>query len=47
MIDINTLIPANSPLFLLQACSINSRGELTGLAIETIPATFTPFKRFR
>jgi probable HAF family extracellular repeat protein len=35
MIDINTLIPANSPLFLLQACSINSRGELTGLAIET------------
>lgn len=35
MIDINTLIPADSPLFLLQACSINSRGELTGLAVQT------------
>jgi probable HAF family extracellular repeat protein len=34
MIDLNTLIPSDSPLFLLQACSINSRGELTGLAIE-------------
>jgi probable HAF family extracellular repeat protein len=35
MIDLNTLIPADSPLFLFQACSINSRGELTGLALET------------
>ena len=35
MTDLNTLIPADSPLFLLQACSINSRGELTGLAVDT------------
>jgi probable HAF family extracellular repeat protein len=35
MIDLNTLVPADSPLFLFQACSINSRGELTGLALET------------
>ena len=35
MIDLNTLIPTDSPLFLFQACSINSRGELTGLALET------------
>jgi probable HAF family extracellular repeat protein len=35
MIDLNTLIPADSPLFLFQACSINSRGELTGLALDT------------
>jgi probable HAF family extracellular repeat protein len=34
MIDLNTLIPADSPLFLFQACSINSHGELTGLALE-------------
>jgi probable HAF family extracellular repeat protein len=34
MIDLNTLIPATAPLFLLQACSINSRGEITGLAVE-------------
>jgi probable HAF family extracellular repeat protein len=35
MTDLNTLIPAGSPLFLIQACSINSRGELIGLAVET------------
>src|ERR1035438_7113660 len=35
MIDLNTLIPADSPWFLFQACSINSRGELTGLALNT------------
>lgn len=35
MIDLNTLIPTDSPLFLFQACSINSRGELTGVALQT------------
>jgi hypothetical protein len=34
MIDLNTLIATDSPCFLYQACSINSRGELTGLALE-------------
>jgi probable HAF family extracellular repeat protein len=33
--DLNTLIPAKSPLFLMQACSINSRGEIVGLAVQT------------
>lgn len=29
--DLNTLVPANSPLQLLTACGINSGGEITGL----------------
>jgi len=33
MTDLNTLIPANSSLKLLTACSINSRREITGLAL--------------
>jgi probable HAF family extracellular repeat protein len=32
--DLNTLIPANSPLQLQAACSINSRGEIAGFAVE-------------
>ena len=32
--DLNTLIPANSSLRLLTACSINSRGEIAGFAQE-------------
>jgi probable HAF family extracellular repeat protein len=32
--DLNKLIPANSPLQLEGACSINSRGEIAGLAME-------------
>lgn len=32
--DLNTLIPPNSPLYLLTACSVNSRGEIAGLAVE-------------
>jgi len=32
--DLNTLIPANSPLQLQGACSINSHGEIAGLAVE-------------
>jgi len=31
MTDLNTLIAGNSPLYLLTGCSINSRGEITGL----------------
>jgi probable HAF family extracellular repeat protein len=33
MNDLNKLIPANSTLTLLTACSINARGEITGLAM--------------
>jgi probable HAF family extracellular repeat protein len=32
--DLNTLIPPDSPLQLQTACGINSRGEITGLAVE-------------
>jgi len=32
--DLNTLIPADSPLQLQTACAINSRGEIAGLAVE-------------
>jgi len=32
--DLNTLVPANSPLQLLTACGINSRGEIAGQAQE-------------
>lgn len=35
LINLNSLIPAKSPLFLIQACSINSRGEIVGLAVQT------------
>ena len=33
MTDLNTLIPANSPLFLVLACSINSSGYIAGVGI--------------
>ena len=33
-IDLNTLIPEDSSLQLQTACSINSRGEIVGLALE-------------
>jgi probable HAF family extracellular repeat protein len=35
MMDLNTLIPANSPLFLLLGCSINSNGQIVGLAVTS------------
>jgi probable HAF family extracellular repeat protein len=35
MTDLNSLIPAGSPLFLFDACSINSRGEIIGLAVTS------------
>jgi len=33
MADLNTLIPAGSPLFLIEASKINSSGEIVGLAL--------------
>jgi uncharacterized membrane protein len=30
--DLNTLVPANSSLYLIFGCSINSRGQILGLA---------------
>ena len=35
MTDLNTLVVGNSPLYLLTACSINSRGEITGLGLTS------------
>jgi probable HAF family extracellular repeat protein len=34
MTDLNSLIPADSPLYLLIACSINARGEIIGFAAD-------------
>jgi probable HAF family extracellular repeat protein len=36
--DLNTLIPANSPLLLLSGCWINSKGEIIGLALDATGA---------
>jgi probable HAF family extracellular repeat protein len=35
MTDLNTLIPANSPLSLLVGCSINSSGQIVGVAVTS------------
>ena len=35
MTDLNSLIPPNSPLYLLHAFSINSAGEIVGFALQT------------
>jgi probable HAF family extracellular repeat protein len=32
--DLNTLIPVDSSLFLITACSINARGEIIGIAVD-------------
>ena len=34
MTDLNSLIPANSPLFLLEGLDINSRGQIVGFAFQ-------------
>jgi uncharacterized membrane protein len=34
-VDLNSRIPHDSTLYLLLACSINSRGEIIGLAVDT------------
>jgi probable HAF family extracellular repeat protein len=35
MTDLNTLIPANSPLYLLHCFQINSAGEIVGLGVTS------------
>ena len=35
MTDLNTLIVGDSPLYLMSGCSINSRGEITGLGLTS------------
>jgi probable HAF family extracellular repeat protein len=35
MNDLNALVPANTPLHLLLACSINSNGQIVGLAVTS------------
>jgi hypothetical protein len=35
MADLNTLIPADSPLQLLAAFSINDRGQIAGLGVTS------------
>jgi probable HAF family extracellular repeat protein len=34
LIDLNTLVPAGSPLYLASACSINATGEIVGFAFD-------------
>jgi probable HAF family extracellular repeat protein len=34
-VDLNTLVQGNAPLYLLTGCSINSRGEITGLGLTS------------
>ena len=43
MTDLNSLIPPNSPLYLLHAFSINSAGEIVGFAYDTRPARFDAY----
>jgi probable HAF family extracellular repeat protein len=35
MTELNTLIPSDSPLFLVEALGINDRGQITGYAFDT------------
>jgi len=41
--DLNTLVPADSPLQLLTACGINSHGEITGFAMEKSTGNFVGY----
>jgi probable HAF family extracellular repeat protein len=34
MTDLNSLIPPNSPLYLMHGCGINSRGQIVGYALQ-------------
>jgi probable HAF family extracellular repeat protein len=34
MTDLNSLIPPNSPLYLMHGCSINSQGQIVGFALQ-------------
>ena len=35
LVDLNTLVTGNNSLYLLTACYINSRGEITGIALDS------------
>ena len=35
MTDLNSLVPANSPLHLMLACAINSSGQIVGFAVTS------------
>jgi probable HAF family extracellular repeat protein len=41
--DLNTLIPANSPLFLINANSVNARGQIVGTAFDQSTGATVPF----
>jgi probable HAF family extracellular repeat protein len=41
MTDLNTLIAGDSPLYLITGCSVNSRGEITGLGLTSTGETHT------
>lgn len=43
MTDLNALIPAASPLFLVSAASINSRGQIAGAALDQSTGAMVPF----
>jgi probable HAF family extracellular repeat protein len=43
MTDLNTLIPATSPLFLLVATGINNREEISGFGLQTTTGEIHPF----
>jgi probable HAF family extracellular repeat protein len=42
--DLNTLIPANSSLYLIFGCSINSRGQILGLATNLTGTEFHAYE---
>ena len=42
--DLNTLIPANSSLYLIFGCSINSRGQILGLATNLAGTVFHAYE---
>jgi hypothetical protein len=42
--DLNTLIPANSSLYLMFGCSINSRGQILGLATNLAGTVFHAYE---
>ena len=42
--DLNTLIPANSSLYLIFGCSINSRGQILGLATNLAGTVYHGFE---
>jgi probable HAF family extracellular repeat protein len=43
MTDMNTLIPANSPLYLIEALGVNDRGQITGYAVVIATGEFHGF----